>query len=209
ARLFREVEEKSRQLEIASQHKSQFLANMSHELRTPLNAVIGLTEMMTEHSARFSTEKALEPLRRVLRAGRHLLTLINDILDLSKIEAGKLELNIESMAIAPMIEEVVGTGRPLAEQNGNKLVVECPADVGSLRGDPVRLRQTLLNLLSNACKFTKNGEVRLSVVRIDDGGAPWVEFAVADSGIGISPEQLAKLFQEFSQADATTSRQFG
>jgi signal transduction histidine kinase/DNA-binding response OmpR family regulator len=209
ARLFSEVEEKGRQLEIASQHKSQFLANMSHELRTPLNAIIGLTEMMTEHAARFGTEKALEPLRRVLRAGRHLLMLINDILDLSKIEAGKLELNIESVPIAPMIEEVVGTGRPLAEQNSNKLVVECPADVGALQADPVRLRQTLLNLLSNACKFTKQGEVRLSVARIKDGGKPWLEFSVADSGIGMTPQQMEKLFQEFSQAETTTSRQFG
>jgi signal transduction histidine kinase/CheY-like chemotaxis protein len=209
ARLFREVEEKGRQLEIASQHKSQFLANMSHELRTPLNAIIGLTEMMTEHSARFGTEKALEPLRRVLRAGRHLLTLINDILDLSKIEAGKVELNIESVPIAPMIEEVAGTSRPLAEQNGNKLVVECPADVGALQADPVRLRQTLLNLLSNACKFTKQGEVRLAVARIKDAGTAWLQFSVADSGIGMSPQQMEKLFQEFSQADATTSRQFG
>jgi signal transduction histidine kinase/CheY-like chemotaxis protein len=209
ARLFQEVEEKGRQLEVASQHKSQFLANMSHELRTPLNAVIGLTEMMVEHSARFGTEKALEPLRRVMRAGRHLLTLINDILDLSKIEAGKLELNIESVPIAPMIEEVAGTGRPLAEKNGNKLVVECPTNIGALQADPVRLRQTLLNLLSNACKFTKQGEVRLSVSRIKDGSTPWFEFSVADSGIGMSPEQMTKLFQEFSQAEATTSRQFG
>jgi len=209
ARLFQEIEEKGRQLEVASQHKSQFLANMSHELRTPLNAIIGLTEMMTEHSARFGTEKALEPLRRVLRAGRHLLMLINDILDLSKIEAGKLELNIESVPIAPMIEEVSGTSRPLAEQNGNRLVVECPADVGALQADPVRLRQTLLNLLSNACKFTKQGDVRLSVKRMKDDGKPWLEFSVADSGIGMTPEQMEKLFQEFTQADSTTSRQFG
>jgi signal transduction histidine kinase/CheY-like chemotaxis protein len=209
ARLFQEVEEKGRQLEIASQHKSQFLANMSHELRTPLNAIIGLTEMMTEHSARFGTEKALEPLRRVLRAGRHLLTLINDILDLSKIEAGKLELNIESVSIAPMIEEVAGTSRTLAEQNGNRLVVDCPADIGALQADPVRLRQTLLNLLSNACKFTKQGQVRLAATKVKDAGAIWFDFSVSDSGIGMTPEQMAKLFQEFTQADSTTSRQFG
>jgi PAS domain S-box-containing protein len=208
-RLFDEIQDKSRQLAEASEHKSQFLANMSHELRTPLNAIIGLTEMMTEHAARFGTDKALEPLRRVLRAGRHLLTLINDILDLSKIEAGKLELNVESVAIAPMIEDVAGTGRPLAEQNGNRLIVDCPADVGALQADPVRLRQTLLNLLSNACKFTKQGEVRLSVTRIKEGGTAWLEFSVADSGIGMSPEQMEKLFQDFSQADSTTFRQFG
>ena len=163
ARLFSEVEEKGQQLEIASQHKSHFLASMSHELRTPLNAIIGLTEMMTEHAPRFGTEKALEPLRRVLRAGRHLLTLINEILDLSKIEAGKIELNIETVSIAPVIEDVAGTARPLAEKNGNRLLVDCPADIGTIRADPVRLRQALLNLLSNACKFTKQGEVRLRV----------------------------------------------
>src|SRR5437763_13769377 len=158
ARLFTEIEEKSRQLELASQHKSQFLASMSHELRTPLNAIIGLTEMMTEHAPRFGTEKAREPLSRVLKAGRHLLNLINEILDLSKIEAGKLELNIERVAIAPIMEEIAGTGRPLAEQNGNRLVIDCKPDIDTIRADPMRLRQVLLNLLSNACKFTKDGE---------------------------------------------------
>src|SRR5262249_16271223 len=118
-------------------------------------------------------------------------------------------LNIESVPIAPMIEEVSGTSRPLAEQNGNRLVVECPADAGALQADPVRLRQTLLNLLSNACKFTKQGDVRLSVKRLKDDGKPWLEFSVADSGIGMTPQQMEKLFQEFTQADATTSRQFG
>jgi signal transduction histidine kinase/putative methionine-R-sulfoxide reductase with GAF domain len=209
ARLFGEIEEKSRQLQLASQHKSQFLANMSHELRTPLNAIIGLTEMLTEHAPRFGTEKALEPLRRVLNGGRHLLNLINEILDLSKIEAGKLELNIEQVAIAPIVEEVIATSRPLAEQNGNRLVIDCHADTGAIRADPLRLRQVLLNLLSNACKFTKGGEVRVTAARIADSGRAWLQVDVADSGIGMSPEQIGKLFQEFTQADATTSRQFG
>ena len=120
------MEEKSRQLEMASQHKSQFLANMSHELRTPLNAIIGLTEMMFTNAARFGTEKATEPLRRVHRAGTHLLGLINQVLDLSKIEAGKLELSPESVSLAPLIDEVIGTARQLAEQNKNRLVVERP-----------------------------------------------------------------------------------
>ena len=159
ANLFAEVEEKGRQLEIASRHKSQFLANMSHELRTPLNAIIGLTDMMVANAPRFGTEKALEPLRRVHRAGTHLLGLINQVLDLSKIEAGKLELSPESVSIPPLVDEVVGTARQLAEQNGNRLVVECPADLSPITVDPMRLRQILLNLLSNACKFTKNGEV--------------------------------------------------
>ena len=159
ANLFAEVEEKGRQLEIASRHKSQFLANMSHELRTPLNAIIGLTDMMVANAPRFGTEKALEPLRRVHRAGTHLLGLINQVLDLSKIEAGKLDLSTESVSIPPLVDEVVGTARPLAEQNGNRLVVECAADLVPITVDPMRLRQILLNLLSNACKFTKNGEV--------------------------------------------------
>ena len=136
ARLFSEIEEKSQQLAAASQHKSQFLASMSHELRTPLNAIIGLTQMMTEHAPRFGTEKALEPLRRVLKAGRHLLDLINEILDLSKIEAGKLELNIEPVALAPLIEDVAGTTRPLAEENSNRLVIACDASCRACPGRP-------------------------------------------------------------------------
>jgi signal transduction histidine kinase len=208
ANLFTEVEEKGRELELASQHKSQFLASMSHELRTPLNAIIGLTEMMTEHAPRFGTEKASEPLNRVLKAGRHLLSLINEILDLSKIEAGKLELNIEQIAILPVVEEVAATSRPLAEQNGNRLVVDCKGDIDTIRADPLRLRQVLLNLLSNACKFTKEGEVALRVQKVADG-RHWVEFAVSDTGIGMTAEQQAKLFEEFSQADSLTARRYG
>src|SRR5882724_3232318 len=187
ARLFSEIGEKSQQLEIASQHKSQFLASMSHELRTPLNAIIGLTEMMVTNAARFGTEKAQEPLKRVKAAGTHLLGLINQVLDLSKIEAGKLELNPESVNLAPLIDEVVGTARQLAEQNNNRLVVDSPDHLGALTVDPMRLRQILLNLLSNACKFTKRGEVTLRVGRVVDGRS-WIEFAVADTGIGMSPE---------------------
>ncbi len=208
ARLFREIEDKSRQLELASQHKSQFLANMSHELRTPLNAIIGLTEMMFTNAARFGTEKAIEPLRRVNRAGTHLLGLINQVLDLSKIEAGKLELAPESVMLAPLIDEVIGTARQLAEQNRTRLTLDAPDDLGSLTVDPMRLRQILLNLLSNACKFTKEGEVTVRVRTVLDG-RPFVEFAVIDTGIGMTPGQQAKLFQEFTQADSSTARQFG
>jgi len=208
-RLFDEIQEKSRQLEEASQHKSQFLANMSHELRTPLNAIIGLTEMLFTNAPRFGTEKAVEPLRRVHRAGTHLLSLINQVLDLSKIEAGKLELNPETVSIAPLVDDVVGTARQLAEQNGNKLTVECPANLPPISVDPMRLRQILLNLLSNACKFTKNGEVSLTVGRRAKGGRGVVEFVVRDTGIGMTPEQRAKLFQEFTQAESTTARKFG
>jgi signal transduction histidine kinase len=150
ARLFQEIEEKSRQLELTSQHKSRFVASMSHELRTPLNAIIGLTEMMVSNAPRFGTEKAKEPLQRVNRAGTHLLGLINQVLDLSKIEAGKLELNPQTVQLAPLIEEVVGTARELAEQNKNRLVVDAQEHLGALTVDPMRLRQILLNLLSNA-----------------------------------------------------------
>jgi signal transduction histidine kinase len=149
------------QIEAASQNKSQFLASMSHELRTPLNAIIGLTEMMVTNAARFGTEKAMEPLQRVHRAGTYLLGLINQVLDLSKIEAGKLELNPQTVQLVPLIDEVVGTARQLADQNKNRLTAEAPDDLGSLTVDPMRLRQILFNLLSNACKFSKGGEVNL------------------------------------------------
>jgi signal transduction histidine kinase len=207
-RLFEEIQDKSRQLEAASQHKSQFLANMSHELRTPLNAIIGLTEMMVINAARFGTEKALEPLRRVNAAGAHLLSLINEILDLSKIEAGKLELNPEPVNLARLIDEVVGTAGQLADKNQNRLIVEAQENVGALAADSMRLKQILLNLLSNACKFTKEGEVALRVRKVADG-RDWVELAVADTGIGLTAEQQAKLFQEFTQADSLTARRYG
>jgi GAF domain-containing protein len=208
ARLFREIEDKSRQLELASEHKSQFLASMSHELRTPLNAIIGLTEMMVTNVRRFGTEKALEPLRRVNAAGTHLLSLINEVLDLSKIEAGKLELNPEPVDLARLIDEVIDTAGQLAEKNQNRLIVEAQENVGALTADAMRLKQVLLNLLSNACKFTKEGEVALRVRKVADG-RDWVELDVADTGIGMTAEQQAKLFQDFTQADSLTARRYG
>jgi signal transduction histidine kinase len=207
-RLFDEIQHKNRQLQMASEHKSQFVSSISHELRTPLNAIIGLTEMMVTNAARFGTEKAQEPLQRVNRAGTHLLGLINQVLDLSKIEAGKLELNPQTVQLTPLIEEVIGTARQLAEQNQNQLLVEAPSDLGALTVDPMRLRQILLNLLSNACKFTKQGEVKLKARRVVDRGN-WIELAVTDSGIGMTPEQQSKLFEEFTQADASTAQRFG
>jgi signal transduction histidine kinase len=208
ARLFREIEEKSRQLQLASEHKSQFVASMSHELRTPLNAIIGLTDMLVTNAARFGTEKAQEPLQRVHRAGIHLLGLINQVLDLSKIEAGKLELNPQTVQLAPLIDEVVGTARELAQQNKNRLVVEVQENLGVLTVDPMRLRQILLNVLSNACKFTMEGEVKLQARRVADG-RDWIELSVSDTGIGMTPEQQAKLFVEFSQAESSTARRYG
>jgi signal transduction histidine kinase len=193
---------------LASEHKSQFVSSMSHELRTPLNAIIGLTEMMVKNAARFGTEKAQEPLQRVNRAGTHLLGLINQVLDLSKIEAGRLELNPQTVQLGTLINEVIGTAGQLVEQNKNRLVVDAQENLGALTVDPMRLRQILLNLLSNACKFTKEGEVRLRARRVANG-RDWIELAVADTGIGMTPEQQAKLFEEFSQADATTAQNFG
>ena len=207
-RLFDEIQDKSRQLAMASENKSQFVSSMSHELRTPFNAIIGLTEMMVTNAARFGTEKAQEPLQRVNRAGTHLLGLINQVLDLSKIEAGKLELNPQTVQLAPLIEEVIGTARQLAEQNKNRLILNAQENLGALTVDPLRLRQILLNLLSNACKFTKEGEVKLQARRVADG-RDWIELAVADTGIGMTAEQQAKLFEEFTQADATTAQRFG
>jgi signal transduction histidine kinase/putative methionine-R-sulfoxide reductase with GAF domain len=207
-RLFEEIQDKNRRLQQASEHKSQFVSSVSHELRTPLNAIIGLTEMMVKNAARFGTEKAQEPLQRVNRAGTHLLGLINQVLDLSKIEAGKLELNPQTVQVTPLINEVIGTAGQLAEQNKNRLVVDAQENLGALTVDPMRLRQILLNLLSNACKFTKAGEVKLAARKVSNG-TNFVEFAVSDTGIGMTPEQQAKLFEEFSQADATTAQKFG
>ena len=207
-RLFDEIQDKNRQLQLASENKSQFVSSMSHELRTPLNAIIGLTEMMVKNATRFGTEKAQEPLQRVNRAGTHLLGLINQVLDLSKIEAGKLELNPQTVQLPPLINDVISTAGQLAEQNKNRLVVDAQANLGALTVDPMRLRQILLNLLSNACKFTKAGEVKLAARKVSNG-SNFVEFTVSDTGIGMTAEQQAKLFEEFSQADASTAQNFG
>jgi signal transduction histidine kinase len=207
ARLFREIEEKSQQLSVASEHKSQFLANMSHELRTPLNAIIGVSEMLREDAE--AAKQDLEPLDRVLSAGRHLLALINDILDLSKIEAGRMELQLEDFVLAPLIDGAVKTIESLAAKNGNRVAVSCDAAIGSLHADQMRLRQALLNLMSNANKFTERGTITVDARQVQENGRDWVTIAVVDTGIGMTPEQMGKLFQEFSQADASTTRKYG
>jgi adenylate cyclase len=189
--------------------KSRFLANMSHELRTPLNAVIGITEMLMEDAEESGDRSVREPLERISRAGKHLLQLINEVLDLSKIEAGKLEISYQPIALAPLVDDVVGEVEPLAEKNGNRLVVECPPDIGAVRSDPTRLRQIVLNLLGNACKFTERGSVTLSVDRSRANDEDWISIRVADTGIGMTKEQLGKLFQEFSQVDNSTTRKYG
>jgi signal transduction histidine kinase/CheY-like chemotaxis protein/putative methionine-R-sulfoxide reductase with GAF domain len=208
-RLFDEIQDKSRQLELASRHKSQFLASMSHELRTPLNAIIGVTEMLLEDARDFMRDDELEPLDRVLRAARHLLALINDILDLSKIEAGRMELHLESFPLAPLIEDVAKTIEPLATKNANRIVIDCLPDLGTIHADQTRVRQTLLNLASNANKFTENGTVTISAHHQTIDGRDGITIAVTDTGIGMTEEQMGRLFQEFSQADASTTRKYG
>ncbi len=209
ASLIQELQEARDAAQEANRTKSSFLANMSHELRTPLNAIIGVTEMLQEDAREFKREDEIEPLDRVLKAARHLLALINDILDLSKIEAGRMELSYESFAVSPLIDETVATLETLAAKNGNRVVVDCKPDVGSIHADQMRLRQALLNLASNANKFTERGTVTVTAERTQENGHDWLMISVADTGIGMGPEQISKLFQEFSQADASTTRKYG
>jgi signal transduction histidine kinase len=206
-RLFDEIEDKSRQLAEASQHKSQFLANMSHELRTPLNAIIGVSEMLREDAE--AAKQDLEPLDRVLGAARHLLALINDILDLSKIEAGRMELHLETFPLLPVINDVVRTIEPMASKNGNQVIVHCDAAIGMIQADQMRLRQALLNLMSNANKFTERGTISIDVRQGQENSRDWITLAVSDTGIGMTAEQMGKLFQEFSQASSTTASKYG
>jgi signal transduction histidine kinase/CheY-like chemotaxis protein len=209
ARLFRESQAKSEQLAEASKLKSQFLANMSHELRTPLNAIIGLTEMLHEDARDLKRTEEIEPLDRVLRAAHHLLELINDILDLSKIEAGRMDLHVDTFAVAPLVEDVIATIGSGAAKNGNEIIVHCPPDVGEMHADQMRIHQALLNLVSNANKFTERGRVTLNVVRAKNKGTDEITMAVSDTGIGMSSEQMSRLFQEFVQADPSTTRKYG
>jgi signal transduction histidine kinase/CheY-like chemotaxis protein len=194
-----------RQLEMASEHKSAFLASMSHELRTPLNAIIGYSEMLYETAQDEGQEEFLPDLVKIRDAGRHLLGLINDILDLSKIEAGKMELYLEEVDLAALIEEVRSIVEPLAAANANRLEIVRPATPGMLYTDRTKLKQSLLNLLSNAGKFTHEGRIGLEVRPGDDE----ISFVVSDTGIGMTEEQQGRLFQAFSQADASTTRRYG
>jgi signal transduction histidine kinase/DNA-binding response OmpR family regulator len=209
ARLFREIGDKSSQLEAADRHKSEFLANMSHELRTPLNAIIGYSEMLQEDAADLGAEQFTDDLKKINAAGKHLLELINAVLDLSKIEAGKMELYLESFDVAGLVRDIAAVIQPLAAKNANRLTVDCPDEVGTMRADLTKVRQALFNLLSNACKFTDQGTISLAVARESTDGQDWMAFSVNDTGIGMTPEQLTRLFEVFSQADAATTRKYG
>lgn len=193
----------------ASQVKSQFLATMSHELRTPLNAIIGYSDLLQVVAARKQDSTYSVDLQRIQKAGKHLLTLINDILDISKIEAGKLRLEMQVFDVSMILDEINETIQPLASQNSNKFNVNVAPDLNPVHADCTRLKQCLLNLLSNACKFTQAGEVDFSIVQEQVHDQEFVTFRVADTGVGLSDDQASRLFQPFSQADASTTRQFG
>ena len=193
----------------ATQAKSFFLANMSHELRTPLNAIIGYTEMLREQAEDLNQQEFIPDLTRVHSAGKHLLELVNDVLDLSRVEAGGTVLNLETWAILELINDVVDVIHPLVEKNANTLKINCPSNIGSLRTDQTKLRQSLFNLLSNACKFTQQGTISLDVARETHQGTDWVKFRVVDTGIGMTPEQVGKLFQPFTQVHSGSDRRYG
>lgn len=202
-----ELETARRAAEAASRTKSTFLANMSHELRTPLNAIIGYAELVAEELAdqTNSAPSVVPDLERISRAGKHLLALINDVLDLSKIEAGKIVLYREQISVRKLVDEVVATIRPLLERPGNRLEVRCEPAVGDFVTDPMRLRQCLLNLLSNANKFTERGRIGLTITPQTKSG---LRFDVRDTGIGISPEHLDRLYEPFTQADTSSTRKY-
>jgi signal transduction histidine kinase/CheY-like chemotaxis protein len=209
-RVARDEAERARaEAEAASKTKSAFLANMSHELRTPLNAIIGYSEILVEDATDRGDTASVGDLQKIQGAGKHLLGLINGILDLSKIEAGRMDVYLEQVYLANLVTEVRTIVEPLVVKNDNKLVIECPPDIGSMRTDVTKLKQSLINLLSNAAKFTKGGTVRLALSREPAGNASRVTFRVSDSGIGMTEEQLGRLFQAFTQADSSTTRNYG
>ena len=208
----RDVTERKRyeeSLQQANRAKSMFLANMSHELRTPLNAILGYSEMLYEDAVERQLDEFCPDLTKISAAGKHLLSLINDILDLSKIEAGKMELFLENFEVAKLIEEVASTIQPMVEKNLNTLHITNAPTLGTMRADQTKVRQALFNLLSNAAKFTQNGNITLESGREVMDGTEWIVFRTKDTGIGLSPKQVTKLFQDFTQADPSTTRKFG
>ena len=209
ARFIEETQHARDDAEEANRTKSQFLANMSHELRTPLNAIIGYSEMLQEEAEEIENEEFEEDLGRINGAGKHLLGLINDVLDISKIEAGAMEIYLETFPVEPMVQDVVSTMQTLIEKNSNTLNIVCPDAVGSIHADTTKLKQCLFNLLSNASKFTDQGTISLTVSRDTEGGQEWINFAVGDTGIGMTDEQMGRLFEAFAQAEASIRRNYG
>ena len=207
--LVRDLAHARDQAQQASQAKSVFLANTSHELRTPLNAIIGYSEMLMEDAGGPENAELASDLEKIRGSAHHLLGLINEILDLSKIEAGKMEVLIEEFDVAASVRDVAATVEPIAERNGNAFDVECAGDAGTMRSDAAKFRQSLLNVLGNACKFTKDGSIRLRVTREARDGADWIFLETTDTGIGISPRQMGNLFKDFMQADPATTRKYG
>lgn len=205
----RELAEARAAAESANRSKSTFLANMSHELRTPLNAIIGYGEMLEEEVEEREQTDLVPDLKKIQSAGKHLLNLINDILDLSKIEAGRVDMYVEAVEVDSLVKDALSTVQPLVEQKGNKLVVNLEDNVGVMYSDVTRLRQCLFNILSNACKFTENGTVTVDVLRESADEAEWINFKITDTGIGMTEEQVNKVFEAFSQADSSTTRKFG
>jgi len=195
--------------EAANRAKSGFLANMSHELRTPMNAIIGYSEMLIEDAEDEGNQDSANDLRKIHSAGMHLLSLINNVLDLAKIEAGKMDVYLETFEVARMVDDVVSTIGTLVKKNGNRLKVEVDETIGEMRADITKVRQALLNLLSNAAKFTHKGEIGLVVQSEQEDGLEWIRMSVSDAGIGIPPEKIDHVFNEFSQADETTTRDYG
>jgi signal transduction histidine kinase len=210
------LEERTHQLELArdaaeaaNSSKSQFLANMSHELRTPLNAIIGYSDLLIEEAEDLDAQDLVPDLEKIRSSGKHLLGLINDVLDLSKIEAGKMEMSLETFEVRDVVSAVAAMVRPLVEKNGNAFELAIDDQIGTMHADLTRVRQILLNLLGNASKFTSNGTVSLTVTRDESKGREWIVFAVRDTGIGMTSEQLTRLFQPFTQADPSTTRKYG
>jgi signal transduction histidine kinase len=195
--------------ESANRTKSAFLANMSHELRTPMNAIIGYSEMLAEEAEELGQEGFLPDLKKIQTAGKHLLELINDVLDLSKIESGKMTIYCENIEIATMVRDMESTMQPAVQKNGNTLTVEMPEDIGSMQSDLTKIRQTLFNILGNAAKFTQSGQIKLTVGAHTKSRRQFITFAISDTGIGMKPNQLERLFEPFTQADESTTRKYG